>query len=205
MDTSAYSSPMAQGREKLDHYSIKAQKEGYPARSVYKLEELQEKYKILKPCQKVLDVGSSPGSWSLYVLRKFKPEGVWGVDLNPVNMGALPEKFHFRQGDIHDPKLEEHLKASAPFDVILSDAAPLTTGNRLVDTGRSYNLCERVVLLCETLLAPGGNVVVKIFQGGDEKQLEALMKESFTQVKNFKPKAVRGESMETYYIGLGKK
>lgn len=196
---------MAQGREKLDHYSLKAQKEGYPARSVYKLEELQEKYKILKPGQKVLDIGSSPGSWSLFVLRKFKPEAVWGVDLNPVNMGSLPEKFHFSQGDILDPKLEAKLKEAGPFDTILSDAAPLTTGNRLVDTGRSYNLCERVILLCSTLLAPGGNVVVKIFQGGDEKDLETLMKLQFTQVKNFKPKAVRGESMETYYIGLGRK
>jgi len=196
---------LAHARDKLDHYSLKAQKEGYPARSVYKLEELQEKYKVLKPNQKVLDVGSSPGSWSLYVLRKFKPVGVWGVDLNPVNMGALPEKFYFSQGDIHDPKLEAKLMESAPFDTILSDAAPLTTGNRLVDTGRSYNLCERVILLCEKLLAPGGNVVVKIFQGGDEKDLENLIKERFTQVKNFKPKAVRGESMETYYLGLGKK
>lgn len=196
---------MANSREKLDHYSLKAQKEGYPARSVYKLEELQQKYQILKPNQKVLDVGSSPGSWSLYVLRKWKPLGVWGVDLNPVNMGALPEKFHFHQGDIHDPKLEQILKNAGPFDTILSDAAPLTTGNRLVDTGRSYNLCERVVMLCGSLLAPGGNVVVKIFQGGDEKQLEALLKEGFTTVKNFKPKAVRGDSMETYYLGLGKK
>jgi len=195
------------GREKPDFYAQKAQKEGYPARSVYKLEEIHQKFNVLKKGGRFLDVGSSPGSWSLYVLKQLKGAGfVCGVDLTPPAPGEFPPNAHFFQGDIFDAKTEATLTGYGPYDVILSDAAPLTTGNRVVDTGRSYNLCERVIQLAASpLLKHQGNLVIKVFQGGDEKVLADQMRQIFATVKSLRPAAVRRESFETYYIGIGKK
>jgi 23S rRNA (uridine2552-2'-O)-methyltransferase len=195
------------GREKPDFYALKAQKEGYPARSVYKLEEIQQKFSVLKKGGRVLDVGSSPGSWSLYALKLLKGTGfVCGVDLTPPALGEFPPNAFFFQGDIFDAKTEATLAAHGPYDTILSDAAPLTTGNRTVDTGRSYNLCDRVITLAGTpLLKHQGNLVIKIFQGGDEKELGDRMRVLFTTVKALRPQAVRKESFETYFIGMGKR
>jgi 23S rRNA (uridine2552-2'-O)-methyltransferase len=98
------------------------------------------------------------------------------------------------------------LTSHGPYDTILSDAAPLTTGNRTVDTGRSYNLCERVISLASgPLLKHQGNLVIKVFQGGDEKVLGDQMRQIFTTVKALRPAAVRKESFETYFIGMGKR
>ncbi len=195
------------GREKPDYYALKAQKEGYPARSVYKLEEIHKKFSVLKRGARVLDVGSSPGSWSLYTLQFLKGSGfVCGVDLTPPTLGEFPSNGFFFQGDIFDKAVERTLADHGPYDVILSDAAPLTTGNRTVDTGRSYNLCVRVIELAESpLLKHQGNLVIKIFQGGDEKELADRMRAVFSTVKALRPAAVRKESFETYYIGLGKR
>ena len=195
------------GREKPDFYAVKAQKEGYPARSVYKLEEIQQKFGVLKKGGRVLDVGSSPGSWSLYTLKFLKGAGfVCGVDLTPPTLATFPENAFFFRGDIFDSKTEAALTSHGPFDTILSDAAPLTTGNRTVDTGRSYNLCDRVISLAESpLLKHQGNLVIKIFQGGDEKELGDRMRKLFTTVKALRPQAVRKESFETYFIGMGKR
>jgi len=195
------------GREKPDYYALKAQKEGYPARSVYKLEEIHQKFAVLKKGARVLDVGSSPGSWSLYTLKFLKGSGfVCGVDLTPPTMSEFPPNAFFFQGDILDAATEATLTSRGPYDVLLSDAAPLTTGNRTVDTGRSYNLCDRVITLAGTpLLKHQGNLVIKVFQGGDEKELADRMRALFTTVKALRPAAVRRESFETYYIGLGKR
>jgi 23S rRNA (uridine2552-2'-O)-methyltransferase len=195
------------GREKPDFYALKAQKEGYPARSVYKLEEIHQKFGVLKKGGRHMDVGSSPGSWSLYTLKFLKGAGfVCGVDLTPPTLAEFPANAFFFQGDIFDAKTEATLTDHGPYDVILSDAAPLTTGNRTVDTGRSYNLCDRVITLAAgPLLKHQGNLVIKIFQGGDEKELGDRMRAIFTQVKALRPAAVRRESFETYFIGLGKR
>jgi len=195
------------GREKPDYYALKAQREGYPARSVYKLEEIQQKFSVLKKAGRVLDVGSSPGSWSLYALKFLKGSGfVCGVDLTPPTMAEFPPNAFFFQGDIFDAVTEATLTGHGPYDVLLSDAAPLTTGNRTVDTGRSYNLCSRVIDLAGTpLLKHQGNMVIKVFQGGDEKELSDRMRALFATVKALRPAAVRRESFETYYIGLGKR
>lgn len=195
------------GREKPDFYALKAQKEGYPARSVYKLEEIQQKFGVLKRGGRVLDVGSSPGSWSLFTLKFLKGAGfVCGVDLTAPTLTSFPPNAFFFQGDIFDAPTEATLAAYGPYDTILSDAAPLTTGNRTVDTGRSYNLCDRVLALAESpLLKHQGNLVIKIFQGGDEKILGDRMRKLFTTVKALRPQAVRKESFETYYIGMGKR
>jgi len=195
------------GREKPDFYALKAQKEGYPARSVYKLEEIHQKFNVLKRGGRHMDVGSSPGSWSLYTLKFLKGTGfVCGVDLTPPTMTEFPPNAYFFQGDIFDPKTEAVLNSHGPYDVILSDAAPLTTGNRTVDTARSYNLCERAIeLAAGPMLKHQGNLVIKAFQGGDEKQLADRMRQIFTTFKALRPAAVRKESFETYFIGIGKR
>ncbi len=193
-------------RSRPDFYTQKAKKEGYMARSVYKLEEIQNKTRLIKPGDTVLDVGASPGSWTQYVLRLLKGKGkVVGADLKPLGNFKAKGDLSFIQGDVFSEDITEQLKAHGPFDVIISDAAPSTSGNRLMDTRRSYDLVERIFEFSLKWLKPGGNFTVKVFQGGDEQEIFDRMKEEFDQVKRLKPKAVRKESFETYFIGLGRK
>lgn len=192
--------------EKPDHWTLKAKSEGYPARSVYKLAEMQEKFKLLKPGTRVLDIGAAPGSWSLWVLRFLKGSGfLAAVDLSPLGMKPPFGNFFFLQGDIYDPAVRSALAERGPYGLVLSDAAPATTGDRTVDTGRSESLVEAVIDYADALLAPGGHLVAKLFQGGGERDLLAALKERFETARGFKPKACRAESFETYLIGLGKK
>jgi 23S rRNA (uridine2552-2'-O)-methyltransferase len=201
--------------EKLDHWSLKAQKEGYPARSVYKLKEMDEKFGLFRPpaasaALKALDLGAAPGSWSLYALRK--PEKrclLTAVDLSPLSRqydkGLFDgENFCFIQGDITTDVIRELIRARGPFNVVISDAAPSTTGNRSVDTLRSLALSETVLSYAETFLERGGSLAVKVFQGGDTASILKRIRELFKTGKSFKPEACRGESFETYYLGLGR-
>lgn len=208
--------------EKPDHWALKAQKEGYPARSVYKLKEMGEKFSLFRPLAgssgngsparlKVLDLGAAPGSWSLYVLRKLDRRCLLtAADLSPLShqydQGLFEgDNFHFIQGDITDPVVRETLLAQGPFNLVISDVAPATTGNRSVDTLRSLALAEEVLAYAETALAEGGSLLVKVFQGGDTASLLKRIRELFKTGKSFKPEACRSESFETYYVGLGRK
>ena len=200
---------------KLDHWTLKAQKEGYPARSVYKLKEMDEKFGLLKKGRvcKVLDLGAAPGSWSLYVLRKFS--GRQGVVLVSVDLSPLSRQydqglfdrpgFHFIQGDFTLPEIREDILSRGPYNLLLSDAAPATTGNRSVDTLRSLELAETALDYARAALAKGGKAVIKVFQGGDTGQLLKTMRGLFETGKSFKPQACRAGSFETYYLGLGKR
>ncbi|MGL1893714.1 MAG: RlmE family RNA methyltransferase [Spirochaetaceae bacterium] len=193
-------------RDKLDHYSLKAKKEGYPARSVYKLEEIQQKFKIMKPGHKIIDVGASPGSWTMYALKIAQGKGlVVGADLKPLNLKKEYPNLFFMQGDVFKEETITFLCEKGPFDVVLSDAAPSTTGNRLTDTTRSYDLVLEILTLTDNILKPGGNSVYKIYQGEDSNDILKRMKLMFNEVKTFKPKSVRSESFEIYFIGLNKK
>jgi 23S rRNA (uridine2552-2'-O)-methyltransferase len=208
---------MAKKYEVLDYWSLKAQKEGYPARSVYKLKEIDEKFKLIDVSRtntfKVLDLGAAPGSWSLYVLRKFS--GISNKFLAAVDLSALSrqhdkglfdgENFFFMQGDITLIENRNTLLEKGPYNLVISDAAPSTTGNRSVDTLRSLALVEEILLYAELGLAKGGRMVVKVFQGGDTASILKRMKELFKTAKSFKPEACRPESFETYYIGIDKK
>ncbi|GHV71714.1 ribosomal RNA large subunit methyltransferase E [Spirochaetia bacterium] len=197
--------------EKPDHWSIKAQKEGYPARSVYKLKELDEKFGLFRfggADFRALDLGAAPGSWSLYALRKFSGRFfLTAVDLAPLSRqydkglfdGA---NFFFAQGDMTDAAVRGTLQEKGPYKLVMCDAAPATTGNRSVDTLRSLVLAEEALSYAETCLAPGGNLAVKVFQGGDTAALLKRIREIFKTGKSFKPAACRSESFETYYVGL---
>ncbi|MCL2600800.1 MAG: RlmE family RNA methyltransferase [Treponema sp.] len=206
--------------KKPDSWQIKARKEGYPARSVYKLQELDEKFGLLKPRSgqtfRILDLGAAPGSWSLYLLRKmamprFSTHDMFLVsaDLSPLSreFGAGlfdGGNFRFIQGDITDPAVRDAIVSHGPYNLIVSDAAPATMGNRFVDTCRSLELTEEVIVYAETALAAGGNLVVKVFQGGDTSELLKRLRGLFKTAKSHKPQACRRESFETYYLGLSR-
>ena len=191
---------------KPDYWTLKAKSEGYPARSVYKLSEMQEKFRLLKPGIRVLDIGAAPGSWSLWVLRFLKGSGfLAAVDLSPLGMKPPTDNFFFVQGDLYSADVRAALAERGPYNLILSDAAPSTTGDRTVDTGRSESIVEAVIEYGDALLAPGGTLVAKLFQGGGERDLLAALKERYDLARGFKPKACRAESFETYLLGMGKK
>jgi 23S rRNA (uridine2552-2'-O)-methyltransferase len=197
--------------KKPDHWQQKARKEGYPARSVYKLKEIDEKFGIFRAAGSVLDLGAAPGSWSLYLLRKMKGSGfLAAADLSPLSRefdkGLFNGgNFFFIQGYITAAEICETLLKKGPYSTIISDAAPSTTGNHTVDSARSLGLAEEVINYAEKVLAIGGNLVVKVFQGGDSGDLLKRMKTLFKTAKSFKPQTCRVESVETYFIGLEKK
>ncbi len=191
------------GREKADYYTRKAHEQGYPARSVFKLEEIQKKHHILARGANVLDLGAAPGSWSRYAAQFIGSNGsVVSVDLNKLNLPRPVENVTEIQGDMYDAAIVDQVRRLGPYDVLLSDAAPSTTGNRTVDTARSVALVEHAIELARTTLKPHGNVVVKLFQGGDEKRLTEVLRTLFGSAKVLKPKASRKESFETFLIGL---
>jgi 23S rRNA (uridine2552-2'-O)-methyltransferase len=197
--------------KKPDYWQIKARKEGYPARSVYKLQEMDEKFKLLRHSRqsgqafRVLDLGAAPGSWSLYVLRKDPGVFLVSADIAPLSRqfgGGLfsGDNFKFIQGDITDAAIRDSILALGPYDLIISDVAPATMGNRFVDTSRSLELAEVVASYAEATLVEGGTLIVKVFQGGDVSELQKRLQGLFKTAKSFKPQACRRESFEMYYI-----
>ncbi len=194
-------------RDKADSFTLRARREGYPARSVYKLEEINKTHKLIKPGDTVLDVGAAPGSWTLFTHRELiKGKGkIVAVDLNPLNIDPIPPTIKAFVGDAFSKEIRAKLVEEGPYDAIISDAAPMTTGNRTVDTTRSEWLAENVVYLAQEQLRVHGNLVIKIFQGGGQEQILKTMRTMFTKAKAFKPKACRDDSFEIYLIGLDKK
>ena len=185
-----------------DHYSQQAKKERFPARSVYKLEEIQKKHRLIKKGDTVLDLGCAPGSWLLYAAKLTGPKGrVIGVDLKPV---TIQVSLHIKiiSADVFMLDIESLEK---DFNVVLSDMAPATTGHKAVDAARSYNLCETALKIAQSILLPGGSFVCKIFQGPDFNLFLDAVRAGFKGLKIFKPQSSRKASKEIYVIGLGKK
>jgi 23S rRNA (uridine2552-2'-O)-methyltransferase len=164
---------------------------------------------------KILDLGAAPGSWSLYILRRFAPAPGGELRLAAADLQGLSRRFDkgvfdrkdffFIQGDLESGPVREALSGRGPYTVLLSDAAPGTTGNRIVDTGKSLALAEQVLEYADACLAPGGNMAIKVFQGAGSEDLLERIRERFTAARSFKPKACRSDSFETYFLGLGKK
>lgn len=190
-----------------NYWTEKAKREGYPARSVYKLEELQKQYNIIPKKGIVLDVGAAPGSWTLFVSKKIlKGEGkVVAVDLKPLSLSPLPSNVQEFTGDAFSEAVLPELKSFGEYDAIISDAAPSTTGNRGVDTARSSALVLNVIALASECLKKGSSMCIKIFQGEDFDLCVKQMRQLFSKVVIHKPKACRQSSFETYLIGISKK
>jgi len=192
--------------EKPDFWALKAKKEGYPARSVYKLEEIDTKFGIIRPNVRILDIGAAPGSWSLWVLRRLAGKGfLAAVDLQPLGVSPADANFFFIQGDLYDASIRSVLAEKGPYDIVLSDAAPATSGNSGLDTDRSEAIVETVLDYAETMLRPGGAMVAKLFMGGGQRDILDRMKSMFASARAFKPAACRQVSFETYLVGQGKK
>ncbi|MFW5727416.1 MAG: RlmE family RNA methyltransferase [Spirochaetota bacterium] len=191
-------------RNRPDHYTDRAKKSGYPARSVYKLEEIQKKHTVLHAGDTVLDIGAAPGSWSMYASEQSGPQGrVVGVDLKECSIPGGYKNVEVFTGDAFSPEIADKLAARGPYDVVLSDAAPATTGNRTVDTARSAGLAEECIAAARQLLQPGGNLVIKLFQGGEEQQILQLLRKMFKSAKPFKPKSSRKDSFEIFMVAIG--
>lgn len=188
-----------------DHYSQRAKKERFPARSVYKLKEIQKKYNLIKKGNKILDLGCAPGSWLIYAADLTGNTGqVIGIDLVPVKIQVPPHVKIFT-GDILSMDHGFFSSLGQDVDVVMSDMAPSTTGNRLVDTTRSFNLCQMALNVAQSTLKTGGSFVCKIFQGEDFKEFLDSVKAVFNRHKIFKPQSTRKVSKEIYIIGFGKK
>jgi 23S rRNA (uridine2552-2'-O)-methyltransferase len=196
----------ADSYEKPDYWSKKAFSEGYPARSVYKLQEIDDKFGMIKKNFTILDLGAAPGSWTTFLLRKLDGSGkVVSCDLNPLAKSVKGDNLVFIQGDLNAAEIRKQITENGPYDLVVCDAAPLTTGNKMVDTARSTQLVEMAVWYAQAMLKKGGNFAVKIFQNGSQQEILKNMREIFTSAKGFKPEACRSESYETYLIGINKK
>ena len=192
-------------REVRDHYFRKAKKQGYVARSVYKLQEINQKHNIIQKGDKVVDLGCFPGSWMQYIGESIGDSGmVVGIDLQELHI-PLKRNMHFVQGDINELDTALMSKFASRFDTVCSDMAPKTTGIKSMDAERSYRLCQGAHSIARRCLEKGGNVIFKIFQGAPLEGFLGELKKDFTIVKRYKPESSRSESVEVFVIGLGKK
>lgn len=194
-------------RKEQDYYFSKAKKENYPARSVYKLEEAQKKYRFMKPGQRILDLGCHPGSWSLYAAKVVGKRGtVVGVDLQ--NTELPTQKGHAEIQwlcyDVYDDQMILDLRKQwHGFHVLLSDMAPRTTGNQYADHQQSMRLVRRTIEIAGQLLHENGTWYCKAFQGEDFPEVVRECKPLFTTVKVVKPDSSRKESREVFILGRG--
>lgn len=191
-------------RRPQDHFGERAKREGFPARSVYKLQEIDRRVQLLRRGQRVLDLGAAPGSWTLYAAERVGREGtVLGIDLNEARI-SLPPQARFQALDVFTLDASA-LGGAASFDVVLSDMAPHTSGQRHRDQFGSYQLYARALEIAAQVLAPGGSFVGKIFQGPDFENARKATAQHFDKVRVMKPDASRSESFEIFLVGLGAK
>lgn len=190
-----------------DHYFKKAKQQNFAARSVFKLEEIDQRFHLFKTGQAVLDLGASPGSWSQYASQKVGPKGrVLGVDLSPVNV-VLPNAT-FIQADLRDLELTQIFSEHGfdpIFDLVISDMAPKTTGIRSADQAKSVALCELALDVARKFLKPRGHFVCKLFHSDQFTELRDSIKKNFDRFEAVKPDSTRKISKEIFLVGLGKK
>ena len=197
-----------------DTYVKLAKTEGYRARAAYKLKEIDESLKLIRPGQVVVDLGSAPGAWSQYLRRRFAPAGAASGALNGTLIAldilemAPIEGVSFIRGDFREEAVAQHLHAllaGRPVDVVVSDMAPNLSGIANTDAARMSHLIELAVEFAVGHLRPEGVLVCKAFHGSGYEQLVKLFKNTFRVVKPMKPKASRDKSAETFLVGVGLK
>ena len=189
--------------KKPDFYAKKAKNENYAARSVYKLEEIQNKYRLIKSGMQVVDLGSAPGSWLQYAHKKVGKSGfVVGIDLQKINL-SLGENSKIMQDDIFEVNPEGLLIEFGHFDGLISDMAPSTSGVRDVDHYNSMELCRRAFFMATILVKPGGFFVCKMFEGEESPEFIKELRKEFSFFKPLRPQATKKESREVFLIGNG--
>jgi 23S rRNA (uridine2552-2'-O)-methyltransferase len=187
--------------KKPDHFTREAKKAGFPARSVFKLEEIDRRVQLLKPGMHVLDLGAAPGSWTLYAAERVGRSGkVLAMDRSPLTVG-LPPNALFLQGDALSLGNDE-LARFAPYHVVLSDMAPSTTGNKPTDQARSFELFMRGLAIAATLVATGGSFVGKIFMSEDLPLARSELRKTFARERLIRPEGTRSVSTELFIVGL---
>ena len=188
-----------------DHYFQRAKQRGFRARSAFKLEELVERFDLLRPGARVLDLGAAPGGFLQVIARRVGPSGLAvGVDL--VALRPFTEAWvRTAVVDVLADGAQAQIEAVArgPYDAVLSDMAPKTTGVRATDEARSVRLAERALALGRALGKPGSSFVTKLFMGGDFEAFRAQLREAYREVKVVRPEATRSASVEIYLVGLG--
>jgi 23S rRNA (uridine2552-2'-O)-methyltransferase len=193
-------------RQRNDPYVAEAQKRGYRSRAAFKLLQLDEKFHLLGPGKRVVDLGAAPGGWTQVAVEVVKPGSGKGqvVGLDILEMEPVAGAHTF-QADFLDESAPERLKAllGGPADVVLSDMAAPTTGHGPTDHLRIMGLAEAAYDFAEEVLAPGGSFVCKLFQGGAERDLLDRLKRAFTSVRHAKPAASRADSSENYLVAMG--
>jgi 23S rRNA (uridine2552-2'-O)-methyltransferase len=193
-------------RQLNDPYVARARREGYRSRAAYKLLEIDDKHRLLRPGQRVVDLGAAPGGWSQIAARRVgSPDGrgrVVGIDLLPID--PMPG-VEFVELDFLDESAPGRLTEllGGPADVVMSDMAANTTGHKKTDHLRIMGLAEAAAQFAREILAPGGAFVAKVFQGGTENQLLADLKRDFATVRHVKPQASRADSSELYVLATG--
>lgn len=193
-------------RQNKDIYVQRARNSGYRARAVYKLEEIDKKFRLIKPGQKIIDLGAAPGSWSQYTAKKLAGNGQL-IMLDLLDFDEI-EGAQRIQADFTETQTLAQLKGltnERVFDLVLSDMAPNITGIALQDQARYEQLLDAVLLFCETMLRPGGNLLTKFFEGESAQSIRQKMKQQFTQLKMIKPDASRNNSKELYLLALNRK
>ncbi len=186
-----------------DAYARRARDEKWLARSVYKLQQIDNKFKLIRKGSRVLDLGCYPGSWCQYALRKTGPQGqVTGIDLKRTDRLSSPA-FRFIEADVLTLEPEKLALTIEARDLVLSDLAPATTGIRAADESRSLELADKAADIACALLNAGGHFVVKIFEGEDLNHYKEGVSGHFQQVRLFRPKATRKHSREVYLVGKG--
>lgn len=190
-----------------DHYYKKAKEQNFAARSVFKLEEIDQKFKMIHAGQNVLDLGAAPGSWSQYCSKKIGPEGrILGIDLTQVEIKL--KNAVFIQADLRDHNLEQTIVENGfdpIFDLVISDMAPKTTGIRMTDQARSFELCQLALNLAKKHLKKDGHFICKLFHSDDFTKLRDLIKVEFQRFEAVKPDSTRKISKEIFLVGLKKK
>jgi 23S rRNA (uridine2552-2'-O)-methyltransferase len=189
---------------KPDAKTMEARKLGYPARSVFKLQEIDRRMRLLRAGQNVLDLGAAPGSWSLYASERVGPTGhVYAIDIKPIQQ-VFGENVKVLEGDALSLD-SEVLAAFAPYDVVMSDMAPNTSGSKFQDQARSTELFLRALQVAVEFGKPGSHFTAKIFMSGDYKAAEMDVRKAYESVKTIRPEGTRNVSTEVFVVGMGKK
>jgi len=186
--------------KKEEFYTVLARKEGYPARSVYKLKEIDKKYKIIRKGDRVLDLGCAPGSWLLYISQKVGEKGrVIGIDIGDIKIAQKPNILFIKKSifDLNNPDFK------GKYRVVVSDLSPKTAGVKFLDAGKALELAKMAFEIAKSVLLPGGNFICKIFEGESSGELFKEVSKYFEFTKRFRPKAIIKESKEFYIIGKG--
>lgn len=188
-------------RQKNDPFTNKAKQENFRSRAIYKLEEIHQKDKLFKPGQFVVDLGAAPGSWSQYVVKQVGQTGqVIAVDILPMQALARVEFIQgdFLEQDVVDQCLQ--MTKGKGVDVVISDIAPNISGIRSSDQAKSMALAEQAFYFAEDALKPGGDFLVKVFEGAGTQEFRQMCKDAFRKVMNRKPQASRDDSREQYVL-----